>query len=391
MEQEELLRNPSFRVGIEAMTWVDDEIWGFMHAFNALVKVNVLTGEIYYIDSVPWEEPYKERLYGDIVRVDNWLILVPVSANGIAIYDLKKGVFFKVSELKEVHKDRHPIYKEDYKFAKGLQYKEYVYMFCSTYPAFLKIKITDFLIEYIDEWTEEVEARNGIGTAYFRNIYYDGKKTVYLPSSYTNLVMKYDLSNDCYSYYTVGEREDTFSDICYWKDMFWIASKNERGILAINNFSDTCYKRFEMAKGELFADLLKADDKIYAFSLDANRIFCISDYDDVKWFDFSEENRELSQRYSTLRKINEVYGISFLESCITVFSMQTQEHRKIPLIIERILQRKMITYLLSTNKFMNESVFSLKLYIETLIDIFVKEKDSVICMQTIGGKIWYSI
>ena len=64
--------------------------------FNALLKINMNTGEIKYVAEIPDEKANKQRLYSDIQQYKNKLLFVPMAAKDIAVYNMQSNEFVKI-------------------------------------------------------------------------------------------------------------------------------------------------------------------------------------------------------------------------------------------------------------------------------------------------------
>ncbi len=79
-----------------AITMAEETIWISLLEMNGLVKINVNTGDVQFVDCFK-DEKYDYQLHTQIISYRNKLFFVPWNAENIAVYDIRKGELRNVS------------------------------------------------------------------------------------------------------------------------------------------------------------------------------------------------------------------------------------------------------------------------------------------------------
>ncbi len=89
--------NDCVRVSIIDAVVDKDTLWFMAYDFNSLFSMNLLTGETKLVGLFPDEDYGTGRLYESMGIVEGRIFFAPFNAKSIAVYDIKKGVFSKIS------------------------------------------------------------------------------------------------------------------------------------------------------------------------------------------------------------------------------------------------------------------------------------------------------
>lgn len=68
-----------------------DFFYGSCYEYNALFKMNLTSGEMFFINHFTDQERFRKALYRDSIKVDDIIYFLPDTATGIAIYDVKNN------------------------------------------------------------------------------------------------------------------------------------------------------------------------------------------------------------------------------------------------------------------------------------------------------------
>ena len=102
-------------IGMRGACVVGDAVYfSLMHA-NGLCRINLSDNSIEYVSVIPKEFPYGVLLYDDVQRYGDKLVLSPLNAETVAIYDLQSGSFKNVKFEREKYKDIYN-YPSEYLF-----------------------------------------------------------------------------------------------------------------------------------------------------------------------------------------------------------------------------------------------------------------------------------
>lgn len=282
--------NYPFFYGFEAMTFVDNILWTVAISFNGLIKIDLETRIMELVTQIPGEDLFGIRLYGDILHYRNKLILIPMSAKEIAIFDIDSYEFKKIP-IDVSMGTKSKLYKNDCKFCKGILYDNYVYLLSCSFPAIIKMDLFHYRTKYIDAGFDVLDnIITNMEDVYFRNYYFDQRNSVWMASCSCNRVIKFSLGEDTYHMYEVGENDDCFSDIIRFENYFCITSKNrEREIIIADSLEENKIRRIKNV-GNVLSDFLMADDqKIFIFPHDGKVIEIDLQYFTAKYNDWFEQ------------------------------------------------------------------------------------------------------
>lgn len=345
--------------GAEAIIKIDNYLYAMLRKINAFIKIDLGDGSVCFIGSVPNEKIVKDRLYSDLVYFNGKIYFVPLSADEIAVYDIKNDIFEKIpfADNKTIYNSK--IFKKDYKFSKGLVKENYVYFFSCTYPAILKLNIKTNCIEYVTNWVKAVENKiTYFNDGYMRSFFYDDNLSIYFPMCCENFIMKYDLSTDECLLYEVGNTENSYSDIVFYKNNYYISSKNGHNVIKTDNkfnvifhYEDT---KMVTSKMELYCD------GIYMYLNDKNRITKITSDDNVK-------NIALSEGYATgvCSDKNLRYILPYGNENLLIFNLNSCEEKKMELNLSNEFNNFLFLNLKCNNYFRESAAFELEDFFNT--------------------------
>lgn len=252
----------------EAFAIVDNETaYAASSTFNALFKVNLITGECTYITMFQNEKCDGKRLYTKALAVDDKIYFVPTAAEEIAVYDVKTQSIDKWL-IQKADKKKYTFYESNNKFSGGVLYEKYVFMIGSTYPGVLRINIQTGNIDYFAEWI------NGESFLFRKSPIVDGCR-FYIPSVNNNLVLCFDMELCIGRLYHVGNFNKGCWSMCKAGKEFWLAPKEAGPIICWN--PNTCevkeygnYPKMFKDNGFVFTKIYKQGDNIFLIPSYAN-------------------------------------------------------------------------------------------------------------------------
>lgn len=247
---------------IEAMVLINDEIWTVPVHHNFLVAINVHTGMTRYICQV--SEEAQERLYGDIVNFNNEkLFIIPMSADDMAVYDLKSGSISHIKIEYPKKYDGNTSYRPSYKFSRGMQLQDFVYLFPCTFPGIVAVNPKTYEISINDAWVMEVEKNKQVDKeVYFRDCIFKDKK-VYMASSCENAILEYDYIRDVVRVFYIGEKE--YSTVVYDGEKFVAASKYGHRVIRIGEKMDEWEKLVDYKDNSPVISMHPSKNGLYVF------------------------------------------------------------------------------------------------------------------------------
>lgn len=376
------------RVGIiEAMALVDGFIWFVAGAFNAFFRIDINSGEVNYIGRIPGETFQKARLYSDIQQYEEKLIFVPMAADEIAIYDIKNNKFIKIKINDQ--NDTSNLYKQDYKFSKCIIYKEYAYFFCVSFPAIAKLDLKNYEMHYLVDWKKFFDGKKICEKkVYFRNAY-EKEGKVYLPSCCDNQVVEFEMEQERFQHYEIGENGDNFSDIVFCENKICISKLNSSEILILEK--NGWNKIGQINAGTdipVSIEMKEWNNKIFYFPVNMCEIVIIEDSNKVRKHNL-KSNLKSNTVYKVISDMSNCYFITEKEFHFVKFSMDDEKTEEKKLFIDDDTQNKIIQEFFLANIEISENFLNIKSW---LTYIEKNEKNQHYNMNNnIGNEVWKHI
>lgn len=193
---------------------VGDKIYFVSREVNLIYTLNLNTYEIEIMENMPEEIFLHEDLYGNIVYSYGKLILVPLCAEKIWIYDFEVKRWAAV----EFQSNERNI---QYKFFGAAAYRNYVYMFGHYYPGIIRLDVNTNSLKRIELPVgvngHSYENKDG----YFNWDYVIKDKWLYTPMIQSNRVLKLDLDTENYELIALGNSNNQYAGIAWDGRYFW--------------------------------------------------------------------------------------------------------------------------------------------------------------------------
>lgn len=161
--------NDCVRVSIIDAVVDKDTLWFMAYDFNSLFSMNLLTGETKLVGLFPDEDYGTGRLYESMGIVEGRIFFAPFNAKSIAVYDIKKGVFSKIS----LEEDQIGCSLNQPLFGGMEVYGRAIFMLPIFSRAIVRLDIDSGELVYITEWLKDIQ-----GLIFNRNDAYFRRQTV---------------------------------------------------------------------------------------------------------------------------------------------------------------------------------------------------------------------
>ena len=291
--------------GMDAMVVVGDFVWGSLAATNALVKVNIHTGEMEMIASFPEENIDEKCLHSDVFFYNDILIFVPYQAKNILLYNIST-MQFDVIKLRPEFRDI------EYKFQHGAQYNGKLYLFPCKAPVIIKMELDSLNLEYLYEPIKkinEIDPR-AAGNHYFDCLVHENEYIYAGCGGKSNDILKYSLQNDTFE---LISSEISINGIglgfCN-KDCTIVASYMEpRAFLKIKG---CIYQEVEGLQGLLLYHAILYENNMYLFGFHYSTTNTIQKFDleEKKLYKIGEVHEGIHKAVFSNGRIYAVDGIS---------------------------------------------------------------------------------
>lgn len=188
---------------------------------NILCVINIQSCQIDILSSIPDEDFFQTRLGAKLCIWNNKLILAPMNAKKIWIYDLK-GKTWDGIEIKD--------YGEKYrnvKFFRIILIDNWLYFIGTSYPAIIVLDLLNGVLTYHEEmYAALLEKREKIIDGFFRDDYVRINDDIYMASCLDNKVLKMHLKAFEWEWIAVGSSENRYSGIGYDGKNYWLSPRN---------------------------------------------------------------------------------------------------------------------------------------------------------------------
>lgn len=209
----------------------EEYAWVTNGSYNGLCKVNLRTGQTEFIAEIPNEKKDGHYLYSNIHRVDNKIILTPVFAKEIAIYDLDTGGFEKIPI--DIEK---PSFANN--FLKAIKYNDYIFFTPFMFEAIIRYDAKTGEVKYFKNWYNKLKPYiNNTDKPIFANGICVRNNSLLMPFSQDNIVMEFDMLTSETKIHKVGKGGNNYWDMTFDGVDYWLIqheSENSETIVRWN-------------------------------------------------------------------------------------------------------------------------------------------------------------
>lgn len=278
---------------------INDDIWFSNYYFNAIIKVNKLSGQIDMIEKFPNYDIRQKRLYRMVCNVDSKLVFVPGTSEEVVSYDITSGEFISAKlDLKKIGD------KKAYFWCAHV-YGKYIYMFPRGAKCIIKYDVFKNSIEYLENSLCELTYSLPETMLWFGMQFEVIDKKIYIPFVGLNAIAIFNFENDELKIKYLNIKKGC-STINFIKGCFYLASSEYPAIYQWDIETDEIrvYNDFPdgfMNKGMgMFLAACHVGDQLIFFPLGSNMIIS---------FDINTKKIEMKKDGYQFEK--EVFGISY--------------------------------------------------------------------------------
>ena len=250
-----------FPCKIEACVKKNNDLFFLLKDMNLFCSYNLKDDTSKVLSSIPDEKMFSERLCGKMLVWKNEIILLPLNAKKIHLYNLDSGTWRSITINNE-----HVIYK----FLEGIVYKDTLYAFGHYYKSIVKVDLLNLNVEYIDISNYKGSDKDTIiGT----QIVAIGD-IAYLPLCNFDKIIAFNMNNNSIEEIDIDNDNKGFTAINYIDDKFFLASRIGQQIVLWNNKS--IYKKIKGINSEYrglyYHGIIPEKNEIYFPSTHENEI-----------------------------------------------------------------------------------------------------------------------
>lgn len=193
----------------------NNKCWLFDDNSRSLYSIDLNTAEMKMEIMLDlYRRPYYGDYFNDLVYCDEKVIFVPGREDRIYIYDTKE----KKSSYIEIEKAyREKSFKSIYAFINGIVMDRYLYLIPYIYQTCIKLNLDDMSIEYIP-FENYFQCTIGM---YKRGVKVNDREIALL-SRENNGIEFYDVVENKFERFRVGNEDTYYEDICFDGSQYWL-------------------------------------------------------------------------------------------------------------------------------------------------------------------------
>lgn len=205
--------------------------------FSCLCNYNIFNKQLQLKCITDNEKFDQERLYGDMIKIDNKIVAAPMNSNKIFIYDIisNKESYINLDNSQFSN------------FNRLIKIDDNIYFIPTYYQGIIKYNVKNNKYEILNKWVEEFnrlsDNKEGFFTM-FAAIAID--KSICIASAKSNIIMEYNTLSNTYEFYRVGDKDENYWDMAYDGESCWLIPNdgkqiikwnyNTKKIIKINNY-----------------------------------------------------------------------------------------------------------------------------------------------------------
>lgn len=223
------------KIFMEDCVLVEDKVYFFSKGWNALYALSPKSKEIKLISIMPEEKIFATRLCAGIMHHKDKLILIPMTAKKIWIYDLKTDQWIGLKRKKMGTENTHQ------EIFRAIEYKEFLFLIGSNYPSIIRLNMNSYELEYWSEPYDFLMSFKNEKEAYFRSDFLLENNQLFLASCLNNYVLCLNLETLEYNWHEVGERKFRYSGIARAGEYYWLSPRTGTPIVKWDGKNQTEY------------------------------------------------------------------------------------------------------------------------------------------------------
>lgn len=215
------------KVLFEDCVRVKNDLYFICRDYNSVCKMDIETGKIEAITSIPEESAYAWRLGSKIIYWNGFLFFAPMNAKKIWKYDLERGNW-NGYERKEL--DNWTTSRDMFQ---AVLYKNKIYFIGCLYPAIIVLDLQSDALEYVTKpYENRINLAKEKKDSWFRTDYVHMDKYIYMASCVDNTVFKFNMDTYEFEYIEVGTEDNIYAGLDYNGEEFYLSPrKNGRGVI----------------------------------------------------------------------------------------------------------------------------------------------------------------
>lgn len=212
-------------IWFEDIVFENEKAWAFAGNFNVLLELDFSKGHVKALTSIPWEERLGERLYAGIEKYKELLILIPMAAQNITIYNLKTDKLTQIimPSSRDIRID------EPNKFFGHCIVDHHCFLFGNEYAEIICLNLETYSVIQLNDWVNELTKQGNHSVhGYFMKDLVIKNGTIVIPSSKNNSILLVDPQTLEIRIQCIGRNGGCYSGICFDGTNFWLMAHHNK-------------------------------------------------------------------------------------------------------------------------------------------------------------------
>jgi len=256
-------------IAFECICNDDKYHWFSALYFNALFRIDKGTYQVEFIANFPDENLMGFRLFTGAALCNGKIYFAPYLAENISVYDINSNEFTLVKIIRPDNYNFNICYLDKSKFNSSVVYKNCIFFIPYAYPGIIRYNTESGDIDYFDDFVPLFQQylTNNMPYFFFNSCTVDNY--IFAASFNGNAVLAFNMDTCKSEIYEVGNKNNTYSAICYHDGYLWLLPRKPGPIvrwkLRTSTFDeypnlprdfkcdDFCFHAFCYANGNLWA------------------------------------------------------------------------------------------------------------------------------------------
>lgn len=364
-----------------------NNVWFVPEYYNVLCRYDMQEDRLKKIKEIQVDGQLR-NLYCNVVKIGNYVVLLPFSANKIYVYDT-------VNENEMIMIDIRDYGQEKFLFVTYAVWGHYIYLFPRNYPAICRLDTDSWRLEYFDDWYRSCGFDED--RLFFHWQCYAEGSSAYLPMVEQNGLLRFDMEDASFEFMQVGGTEEHFSTISCVNGQLYLSNQNGDIVICelngreIRRIANTISKRRELTvanAGYFYINSIVVEEDIYYFPGSADCV--VRFHTPTETMHRYTENQLMTGEgkgstgqfgfmFSNIRKCDgDVYGFHIPEQYFFRWNVRTGQEKRFRIAMESLPPEKLRElYSLYAQKYNALEAIAQYLRLDRFVDCIIEGRKTV--------------
>lgn len=325
---------------------IEKKLYFICRDLNIFCSMDIVSGDIAIIDSLPEGSVSSWRLGAKIVNLGNYLYFAPMCADKIWRYDLTNGGW-NGYERKSLDN-----WTENKDMFQAIVYKDKIYFIGAYYPAIIIMDTKTEEIEYVTTpYENRIKLSEERQDCWFRTDYVIKENLLYMASCVDNTILCFNMDTYDYKFIKVGDDSYTYSGIAIDGDKFYLTPRRNGPIVVWDG--NNVERKIELNVSNpdnkvVFGGVISLEKKIVFFASFSNNSYELNKA--------SYEVKKIDRQYLFYKKIDADTVVNLDNNGILEISLLDETYKHKVELSDSIIGQYMKKIMLERGEVMNEII-----------------------------------